>query len=77
MGSRVIESGRLEDVRFSAHNIKGCAGTVGTLRLRGAAESLEHAGRDGDASAAASLLAEFEGLASEAIEALTKYRKAL
>jgi CheY-like chemotaxis protein len=72
-----LESGRLEDVRFGAHNIKGCAGTVGAQRLREAAESLEHAGRDGDASAAASLLVEFEGLSSEALEALAKYRKAL
>jgi CheY-like chemotaxis protein/HPt (histidine-containing phosphotransfer) domain-containing protein len=72
-----LESGRLEDVRFGAHNIKGCAGTVGAQRLREAAELLEHAGRDGDASAAASLLAELEGLSSEALEALAKYLKAL
>lgn len=72
-----LESGRLEEVRFGAHNIKGCAGTVGAQRLRSAAESLEHASRDGDASAAKSLLADFEHRASEALEALSMYRKAL
>jgi len=72
-----LESGRLEEVRFGAHNIKGCAGTVGAQRLRSAAESLERVGRDGDASAARSLLADFERLASEALEALSRYREEL
>jgi CheY-like chemotaxis protein/HPt (histidine-containing phosphotransfer) domain-containing protein len=72
-----LESGQLEDVRFSAHNIKGCAGTVGAMRLCGAAESLEHAARDGDVSAASSLLGELERLGSEALAALSIYRNEL
>jgi CheY-like chemotaxis protein/HPt (histidine-containing phosphotransfer) domain-containing protein len=72
-----LESGKLEDVRFGAHNIKGCAGTVGAMRLRGAAESLEDADCDGDASAAFSLLAELERLASETLAALSTYRNEL
>ena len=72
-----LESGQLEDVRIGAHNIKGCAGTMGAMRLCGAAESLEHAGCEGDASAASSLLADLEGLGSEALAALSTYRNAL
>jgi CheY-like chemotaxis protein len=72
-----LESGRLEEVRFGAHNIKGCAGTVGAQCLRSAAELLEHASRDGDASNAKSLLADLEGRASEALKALSRYREEL
>lgn len=72
-----LESGRLEDVRLGAHNIKGCAGTVGAMRLRGAAESLEHADCKKDASAASDLLAELERLGREALAELSIYRKAL
>ena len=72
-----LESGQLEDVRIGAHNIKGCAGTVGAMRLRGAAESLEHADCDRDASAASSLLTDLESLGSEALAALSTYRNAL
>jgi CheY-like chemotaxis protein/HPt (histidine-containing phosphotransfer) domain-containing protein len=72
-----LESGEFEDVRIGAHNIKGCAGTVGAMRLRGAAESLEHADFDRDASAASSRLAELERLGSEALAALSSYRNAL
>jgi len=72
-----LESGRLEDVSFGAHNIKGCAGTVGAMRLRDAAESLEHADCKKDASAASDLLAELERLGGEAIAELSIYRKAL
>jgi CheY-like chemotaxis protein/HPt (histidine-containing phosphotransfer) domain-containing protein len=72
-----LESGQLEDVRIGAHNIKGCAGTMGAMRLCGAAESLEHADCDGDASAASSLLADLEDLGSETLAALSTYRNAL
>jgi CheY-like chemotaxis protein/HPt (histidine-containing phosphotransfer) domain-containing protein len=72
-----LESGRLEDVRLGAHNIKGCAGTVGAMRLRGAAESLEHADCKKDASVASDLLAELERLGGEALAELSIYRKAL
>jgi CheY-like chemotaxis protein/HPt (histidine-containing phosphotransfer) domain-containing protein len=72
-----LESGRLEDVRFGAHNIKGCAGTVGAMRLCGAAESLEHADCNKDASSTSELLAELERLGGEALAELSIYRKAL
>jgi two-component system sensor histidine kinase/response regulator len=72
-----LESGQLEDVRIGAHNIKGCAGTVGAMRLRGAAESLEHADCERDASAAQSLLSDLESRGSEALAALSIYRNAL
>jgi two-component system sensor histidine kinase/response regulator len=72
-----LESGQLEDVRIGAHNIKGCAGTVGAMRLRGAAESLENADCDRDTSAAFSLLTDLESMGSEALAALSTYRNAL
>ena len=72
-----LESGKLEDVRICAHSIKGCAGTVGAMRLRGAAESLEHADCDSDSSAASALLTDLESRGSEALAALSTYRNAL
>jgi hypothetical protein len=50
---------------------------MGAMRLCDAAASLEHASCEGDASAASSLLADLEGLGSEAIGALSTYRNAL
>ena len=47
------------------------------MRLRGAAESLEHADCDGDASTASSLLTDLENLGREALAALSTYRNAL
>jgi HPt (histidine-containing phosphotransfer) domain-containing protein len=72
-----LESGHFEDVRIGAHNIKGCAGTVGAMRLHGAAESLEHADCGRDASTASALLSDLESLGSEALAALSSYRNAL
>jgi CheY-like chemotaxis protein/HPt (histidine-containing phosphotransfer) domain-containing protein len=74
---QAFESGQLEEVRIGAHSIKGSAGTVGAMRLRGAAESLEHADCDTDMSTASSLLTHLENLGREAVAELSIYRNAL
>ncbi len=76
IGSDVGE-GRLEEVQRNAHNVKGCAGTVGATALRNTSEALEHASRDGDSETAQRLIQELGAAADAALQALADFRHQL
>jgi CheY-like chemotaxis protein/HPt (histidine-containing phosphotransfer) domain-containing protein len=69
--------GRLEEVRRNAHNVKGCAGTVGASALQEVSEALEHASRDGDSEAAQRLTQEFGAAADAVLQALADFQRQL
>jgi CheY-like chemotaxis protein/HPt (histidine-containing phosphotransfer) domain-containing protein len=69
--------GRLEEVERNAHNVKGCAGTVGATALQKTAEALEHASRNRESEAAQRLAQELGTVADTALQALANFRSQL
>ena len=69
--------GRLEEVERNAHNVKGCAGTVGATALQKTSEALERASRDRDTEVAQRLIQEFGAAADAALQALADFRRQL
>jgi HPt (histidine-containing phosphotransfer) domain-containing protein len=72
-----VGEGRLEEAGRNAHNVKGCAGTVGATALRKTSEALEHASRDGESEAAQRLAQELGAVADAALQALANFRRQL
>jgi CheY-like chemotaxis protein/HPt (histidine-containing phosphotransfer) domain-containing protein len=72
-----VGEGRLEEVQRNAHNVKGCAGTVGATALWKTSEALERASREGESEAVQRLTQEVGAAADAALQALADFRRQL
>jgi HPt (histidine-containing phosphotransfer) domain-containing protein len=68
---RTLSEGNQENLIRAAHSLKGSSANVGAIRVRAAAEKIEHAARHGELAGLGTSIDGVEPLLQEARDALT------